>query len=365
MKKNKAFDKNIVAHLRKYAADAEEKGALHKEQLKLIYTYKWFKIFVPKEYNGLALNLPDALLLEEQLAFIDGSLGWTITLCAGANFFAGYIDKKIAAKIFTNPKVCLGGSGAVTGTAAITNNGFLVNGYWKYATGAPHLTHFTANCVIQHNGKPVVNHLNQPLVQSFFFKKNEVTIIKDWNTPGLKATAGHSFAIKRLEIPKERTFVIDTSKATHTHPVYQYPFLQFAELTLAVNTLGMARHFLSEAASIMTQRKKHKKITVRQFNYAFQQLAEAKRSINKWRNDFYGVARASWKELLRAGIVEKKTLSSISKVSLQLVKECRRQVAAIYPYCGLSAVNNNSEIARIFRDIFTASQHTLLNYPGV
>ncbi len=272
--------------------------------------------------------------------------------------------KRLPEKYSPGQKVCFGGSGAVTGTASITNNGFLVNGCWKYATGAPHLTHFTANCVIEKDGKPVLNNLNQPLVQSFFFKKNEVSIIKDWNTPGLKATAGHSFAIKKLEIPKERTFVIDTSKATHPHPVFQYPFLQFAELTIAVNTLGMARHFLSEAASIITQRKKHKKITVSQFNYAFEQLVEAKRKTNKLRNDFYSVARASWKELLTGSMVENKTLRHISKVSLQLVKECRRQVAAIYPYCGLSAVDNNSEITRIFRDIFTASQHPLLNYPG-
>jgi alkylation response protein AidB-like acyl-CoA dehydrogenase len=364
MKKNEAFNKEIVAHLRKYAPAAEEKGVLHKEQLKLIYKYKWFKIFVPKEYNGLALDLPDALLLEEQLAFIDGSLGWTITLCAGANFFVGYMDKKIAARIFNKHKVCLGGSGAVTGMAAITNNGFLVNGYWKYATGAPHLTHFTANCIIEKDGKPVLNHLHQPVVQSFFFKREEVHLIKDWNTPGLKATASHSFTVKKLEVPGERTFVIDTSKATHTHPVFQYPFLQFAELTLAVNTLGMARHFFSEAASIITQRKMHKKITVNQFNYAFAQLAEAKYKIEKLRNDFYNVARASWKELLTDNIVQNKTLRHISKISLQLVKECRRQVAAIYPYCGLSAVNNNSEITRIFKDIFTASQHPLLNYPG-
>ncbi len=56
MKKNEAFDKETVAHLRKYAAAADEKGVLHKEQLKLIYKYKWFKIFVPKEYNGLAIK---------------------------------------------------------------------------------------------------------------------------------------------------------------------------------------------------------------------------------------------------------------------------------------------------------------------
>ncbi|MFT4153368.1 acyl-CoA dehydrogenase family protein [Parafilimonas sp.] len=363
--KNKAFNKEIMAALRKYAAIADEKGRLQNEQLKLAYQYGWFKIFVPEKYNGLELGLPDALLLEEQLAFIDGSLGWTVTLCAGANLFVGYINRKTAAQIFGSQKVCFGGSGAATGKAIVTGDGFMVSGFWKYATGAPHLTHFTANCIIEKDGKPVLKKDNQPLIQSFFFKRNEVNIMEDWNTPGLKATAGHSFSVSHLKLPKERAFMIDAASATHTGPVFQFPFLQFAELTLAVNTLGMTRHFLKEAASVIKKRKQEKKITAKQYDYSDTFITNAGGSIEALREDFYEAVEAAWNELLAKKKIHTKKLHNISKLSARLVKECRAQVAAIYPYCGLSAVNGNTEIARIFRDIFTASQHSLLNYPDV
>ncbi len=363
--KNKAFDKKTIELLRKYAAVADEKSVLQPEQLKLIYKHEWFKIFVPKKYNGLELSLPDALLLEEQLAYIDGSLGWTITLCAGANLFVGYINKKIAKQIFSRQKVCFGGSGAATGKAAITDDGFIINGYWKYATGTPHLTHFTANCIIEKDGKPVLNKNNQPLIQSFFFKRSEVKVIEDWNTPGLKATAGHSFSVGNLYVPNERSFIINAETVTHDNAVFQFPFLQFAELTLAVNTLGMTSHFLKEANAVIKKRKQAKKITIKQYDYSNKLIEAASNKIEMFRTKFHEAAAAAWNELLIKKSIQAKNLNNISKLSAQLVKECRVRAAAVYPYCGLSAVNGKTEIERIFRDLFTASQHSLLNYTGI
>ncbi|MCH5682920.1 nicotinamide mononucleotide transporter [Niabella sp. W65] len=80
-----ALNKERINHLRKLCKDAEKKGSLPNALLKIAYEEKWFKLFLPKVYGGLELDLPEALRYEEQLAYIDGSLGWTITLCAGAN----------------------------------------------------------------------------------------------------------------------------------------------------------------------------------------------------------------------------------------------------------------------------------------
>ena len=75
---------------------AEQARTLTSEQLDIIYQEKWFKLFVPKAYDGLELSLPEGLRIEEALAAIDGSLGWTVTLCSGATMFIGYLDQDIA-----------------------------------------------------------------------------------------------------------------------------------------------------------------------------------------------------------------------------------------------------------------------------
>ncbi len=350
--------KKEIAEIKRLCAVSEQKAELTAALLNIIYKKKWFKLFIPKEQGGLALSLPDALKMEEQLAYIDGSLGWTITLCAGANFFAGFMEKEKAGKMFHAKNICLGGSGAATGIAKQTKDGYTVTGRWKYATGAAHLTHFTANCVIEKNGKTVLQEDGTASIRSFYFKKSEVNIYNDWHAMGLKATASRSFSVKKLKVKEERSFVIDHAHVTLEHPVYTYPFMPFAETTLAVNTLGMVNHLLDEATIIVKQ----KKLNSLQFQLADEAVHTARQEISKMSIAFYNTAEQSWNELLTKKRLSQKITKQISKVSRQLVKLCRSHASVVYPYCGLSATAQTSELNRVFRDIFTASQHALLTY---
>ncbi len=355
---NLAFTKQLAEQLEILCAQSETPRGLPASVLKIIYEKKWFKLFVPKAMGGLQWSLKEALMLEEQLAKIDGSLGWTVTLCAGANFFAGYIDAKVAAKIFSNNKVCFGGSGAATGIAQKINEGYIVNGFWKYATGNPHLTHFTANCVIHQNGQPVLTPNGMPLIQSFFFKKEEVKVYEDWHTMGLKATASNSFSVSNLKVDADRSFVIDAKCSKLPHPIYQYPFMQIAETTLAVNVLGMARHFIALAIDIFTERRKilHRE----NVDKGEKKLKQYQGKIDVLATEIYQLVSVSWEELLSRQRVSVRTAKCISVVSKKLANVCRMGVAEVYPYCGLAATSEGSAINRVFRDMFTASQHGLL-----
>lgn len=352
------LNKKEIAEIKRLCTLSEKEGALTPVLLNIIYKRKWFKLFIPKEQGGLALNLMDALQLEEQLAYIDGSLGWTVTLCSGANFFAGFMDQQKIGKLFHAKKICMGGSGAATGIAAQTKDGYVVTGRWKYATGAPHLTHFTANCIVEKNGQPVLQEDGTALVRSFFFKKSEVTIYNDWHAMGLKATASRSFSVKKLKVKGERSFIIDHTHVTLDHPVYSYPFMPFAETTLAVNTLGMMNHLLDEATIALKQ----KKVNSLQLKVADAAVQKARQEISKMRLSFYNIVQQSWKELISNKHISQKTIRQISKVSRQLVKLCRMHATIVYPYCGLAATAETSELNRVFRDLFTASQHALLTY---
>lgn len=347
---------SIIDNLRQEAAIAEKMGTLTTEQLNIIYKEKWFKLFVPTAYGGLELSLPEGLQIEEALATIDGSLGWTITLCSGATMFVGYLQHSIATAIFKDEKVCFGGSGRASGIAKINENGYEVSGLWHWATGAPHNTVFTANCVIEKDGIALKNRDGSPLVQSFFFTNDEVTIVNNWNTMGLIATAGHSFEVKNLQVAPDRTFIIDNRHATLPNPIYHYPFLQVAEATIAVNTLGMAQHFLDECAVIFKQRENS-------YSFLDKKLQESITALNYLRQQFYAAVETSWNVF----VIDKKedlpTLKDVSATSREMVLKARALVQALYPFCGMIAADKSSAINRIWRDMFTASQHSLLNSP--
>ena len=350
--------KKEIADIKRLCALSETKGRLTPALLNIIYKKQWFKLFVPKEQGGLALHLLDALQLDEQLAAIDGSLGWTVTLCSGANFFAGFMDQQKIGKLFYATKICMGGSGAATGIAEQTKTGYVVTGRWKYATGTPHLTHFTANCIIHQNGKPVLKEDGTPLIRSFYFKRSEVNVHKEWKAMGLKATASHSYSVNKLQVKAERSFLIDAAHATLEHPIYTYPFMPFAETTLAVNTLGMTNHLLDEAAMVFKQ----KKLNAAALQQADAVLQTARQEIGKMRTAFYNIVEQSWNELINKNKLSAKTTRQISAISRQLVKLCRKHATEVYPYCGLSYTAETSELNRVFRDLFTASQHALLTY---
>jgi len=359
---NTSLSKASIQIIRDYAGQSEEMGELHPELLKLAYDQNWFKLFVPELYGGPGLLLPEILRLEEAIAAADGSMGWTVTLCSGAGWFAGFLDPELAEAVFADHKVCFAGSGAVSGTALQCENGYLINGSWNYASGALHATIFTANCVLKKtDGEVMLDKNGNPQVKSFILKKDEVTVISGWSYFGLVATGSHSFKVEDVIVPSNRTFEINKDIKVKT-PGFDYPFLQLAETTLAVNSLGMALHFISLTKDSFTKRSGQKRYRDDQKAFFEKELIRCENEVKKVREEFYDTFDQSWDQLINNGVISEEGLLAVSAISRKLAHCTRRAVDDLFPYCGLEAAKKETEINRVWRDIHTASQHSLLTF---
>lgn len=354
------IDAKLTVAIRSLAAEAEKTGSLHPQQLAIIYKQKWFNLFVPEKYNGLQLTLPEALNIEESLAWVDGSVGWTVTLCSGANWFIGFLQPELANIIFNKDTVCLAGSGRPSGTARIIKGGYEITGFWKYATGSAHATAFTANCVIEDKGTIIQDKDGNPVIKSFLFLREEVILHNDWDCMGMIATSSNSFEVQQLRVHENRSFMIDGDFSFIDETVYQYPFLQFAEATLAVNSCGMAIHFMDLCEPLFIERAKNKNYNKETINTSLSCLDRARKELEEKRQSFYIIIENSWNECVQNNAVAAELLSEVSKQSRELAATSRRLVDKLYPYCGLIAADNHSEINRVWRDLHTASQHSLL-----
>ena len=345
-----------AATFRQYAHAAEELGQLHPGQLALVNQLQWFKLLVPRAYGGLETSLPDLVRLQEAISWTDGSTGWVVTLCAGAGWFGGFINPTIAQQIFNQPGVCLAGSGAVSGEAEVTDGGYRLNGTWNYASGAYHATHFTANCLIKKNGETVLGDDNTPLVLPFIVDKKDVTLLPTWKYMGMVATGSNSFKMEDVKVSADRSFHIDGRYAEVENKFYQYPFLQLAEATLAVNISGMAMHFIDLCADVFRERMTKPRLTDNHKTQLQQILKDTADSLQPTRNSFFTAVDASWDN---RGETELKAVSKISRV---LAKQAREAVDLLYPYCGLIAAAPDTELNRVWRDLHTASVHALLKF---
>jgi alkylation response protein AidB-like acyl-CoA dehydrogenase len=335
--------------LRATAFEAEQMSRFHDEQLAAIKKYNWLNMFVPRKYNGMELSLPEILRVEEGLAWSDGSSAWVVTLCSGAAWFIGFWQPELVSLVFTQKFVCVAGSGAVAGVATVRPNGFTINGYWPYATGARLATAFTVNCLVQENGQQVFDQDKNPLIKSFVLMPDEVTIHATWNAMGMKATGSNSIEVRSVEVPTSRSFVIHADHATLPHDIFRFPFAQLAETTLAVNISGLVSRFVDLAEDIL--QKEHPA--------SAKEIMMCRKRLDDARRVFYEQVDDAWNVLMISGTIAEPLLTGLSDASYAMVRRAREVVNDLYPLCGLRAADIRSEINRVWRNLHTAAQHGL------
>ncbi|MHA7129066.1 acyl-CoA dehydrogenase family protein [Algoriphagus namhaensis] len=345
------------------AAKAEKIGKLPDSWLDEIHSQKLFKLFVPVELGGLGLSFPEALKVEENLAKKDGSLGWTVTLCAGAGWFVGFLEASMAEETFGTKRVCLAGSGYVGGIAERTADGYLIEGSWTYASGALHATHFTANCEIWENGQSLRSAAGDPLIVAFILKKEEVIIREGWSYMGMRATGSYSFDAPKQKVPLNRAFEIKPDRVIRQEAIYKFPFLQFAECTLAVNILGITEHFQELIRSYFYSRNAKKAWSPMQLEHFENCFDQENGALLELREDFYAKCAEAWVQLQAQSLIHPQLLQGLSESSRELTHFCRISNARLYPFAGLAGADQGTELNRVWRDFLTVSQHGLLIFP--
>lgn len=226
-----------------------EENRLSPNTIERIFRNAWTRIWIPKEYYGLEVPLTEGLRLLEYLAKEDGSLGWVVTLTSGANYFARNIKPEVAKKIFTDTRVCFAGSGMIGGTAEKVGDKYILNGKWLWGTAAPYATHFSFNAQIVENGVPQTNSDGTPMFRSFFLEKDKVQSYDTWNAFGLIATATNEFQVHNVEVTEDNSFQYNKSYFDRG-PLDRIPFVVMADITILVNYIGIAKHYLEESLSI-------------------------------------------------------------------------------------------------------------------
>ena len=349
----------------RHAAEADVAGFLHPEQQALLHQRGWLKMLAPRACGGAELPLPDMVRLEEAVAAVDGSMGWVLTLCAGAGWFAGFLPPAKACEIIGTPQVCLGGSGAPTGYADQEGEGeargYRITGRWDFASGAPMATHFTLNAVLRKDGQPLLDEQGAPRIRAFLVPAAQVQIEATWRSIGMRASASHSYRIEGQWVGQDHSFTISPAAASADGPLYQFPFYSLAYVTLAANVAGMASHFILEAEACMRRRRHpHKGLPLLEVPEVAALLGTKQQALAAARTAFYDLLDRSWATVAGGATLSEDAMHSIQASSLAMVAAARAAVDQLYPYCGLYAANQDSTINRIWRDFHTASQHTLL-----
>lgn len=314
--------------------------SISDEVLTHIYKTKALQIWVPKVYGGLGYNFKTGLTALYEWARIDGSLGWMLTLCSGANYFSRNMLPELAKTLFSEEQTCFGGSGMVGGTAEEQPDGrFLLQGLWHYATGAPYLSHFTLNAKVCKNGKPILDNQGKPRIRSFLVERSNVQIIPNWKSMGMKATGTFSFEVNAIVVPAAYQFNYDTFYTEDA--ITQIPFRLFADLTLLVNYLGIAYHFMEEAEKGLTH------LILQVYKNS---IADDLETVLKQADEIEFLLTSNQ-------VVSLSFQDDIHKFGVNLVESLTQKISKVHRDLGIKGTQVDQPIHQIFCDFFTAILH--------
>lgn len=316
-----------------------KKSYLSQRRLDFLYENRWFKIFVPKDYGGLELNLIDGAKVLTKAATIQGGLGWALNLGGGANWFSGFFTDSVAKTLFSPTKAVIAGSGFTSGTFENNGPNILLNGKWSRCTGADHATLFSLNARNE-NGK----------VTSFVIPREGVRLSEDkWPILGLKNTSSFTIELNRTQIPKEYGFHINNIKNHENYDVFHIPFDSFARVCMSSSFIGIVKCLVRLIENDLLQKKP--------------ELA----------TDIQKILKLILKsEATRNELSEELSYLSFNKeVNTSFESELRRQlgennellyglVQQIFFKGGLSFVEEDKLIHWAYRDVLTGVQHYMV-----
>ncbi len=353
---------HITAQLRTYTADMEKSGSLPPAVLDIIYQQHWFQLLVPAAFGGQELNLPDTVQLFEALAWADANAGWCVNLGAGANMFAGYLDAAFAASVFSDPTICCAGSGAVSGKARRTSGGYMLSGRWKYASGANHATHFTANAYLLNEEGEALIEDGQAVFRSFIVPEAQVFNHRNWNAIGLKATSSNDFEIKEIFVPDTHTFTLLRPSAFAQGPLYQFPFSQLAVVNMACMATGIALHFIDLYIELAGNKKPmHSEALLGDIPAATLIFDKAYKNFMTARAAMYHELQVLWNLYAQAQTADATALQQFDTTCKQAAQAARALMNELYPLCGMSILDPSGALNKVWRDAMTALQHYLLS----
>jgi alkylation response protein AidB-like acyl-CoA dehydrogenase len=345
-------------------------GRLPDDLVQALADAGMFRLTLPRSIGGPEVDPTTWLMVLEDLSYADGAVGWVTAIADGtaAAVVGGLTEPAVRALYGHDPRVVTCGAiGVMGGQATPVPGGYRVSGRWPFGSGCLHSTYLASLCTVQqprddgdgsgpHRGGDGDSELCVVVVPA-----GEVTILDTCHVVGLRGTGSNDYTLTDVFVPAERAYNPRAPKQ-HPGPLYAQRFYLFAH---AAHALGIARRAIDELTDLAsTKRLGQPDQRLRDRGLVQVDVTEAEALVGSARAYLYDVVRDVW-ETVTAG----RNLSDEQRAParLSMVTGVRNAAAAVdrmYGAAGASSIYESNPLARCFRDIHTATQHSMVGRPA-
>lgn len=349
---------------------SEAQGTMTQAVVDAVAEAGLFWIMVPTEVGGLGANIATCLAVFEELAYADGSAGWSVMANATSSCFAAvYLDDAAVEAMFGGGQRAIhGGMFAPVGHATASDEGYVVNGDYRFGSGTAHAAWIAAGVMEMEDGEPAVTDAGLPAMTVTFIPRDQVELLDNWDVMGLVGTGSYDYRVDHVVVPERFTFRLLEATARRGGPTHGIGLFGLTAAGHAGFALGVGRRGLDEILRIarVKARLGGDPIADQQlFQHDFALHDAAVRAA-------HGYVLASFRAV-EAVVADGGSPTNEQQQRLRQSTTWATRVSAdacrfAYTWAGSDGLKNPSVVQRCFRDISAGTQHlfvdnnTLANY---
>ncbi|WP_246102528.1 acyl-CoA dehydrogenase family protein [Methylobacterium terricola] len=320
------------------------------ERLKALGLYR---AMVARRFGGDERSPAEFCRMIEAIAEADGSAGWVASFGVSATYLAALPEPTLETLYADGPDIVFAGGLFPLQPARKVEGGFVVNGRWKFGSGATGATHIGVGITVEGDttgGLPRVAVM--PAAQ--------VEIVPDWDVVGLQGTGSHDLVVRDVFVPEDWTLIRGGAPSVDA-AVYRYPTMAFAAQVLAVVGLGIARSALSEVAAMAGGRASLTGAP-RMADRAHVQIevAKAEAALRSARAFFYEATEAAWQTVLAGDRPSNEAVATLRLAATHAARTGADESRAAFALAGTTAIYNGHRLSRALCDSLVVAQHAFL-----
>ena len=238
------------------AAQAEINATVSENVINLLKESKITRIMLPKEYGEPQVSLKEFTDIVRTVSSYNISAGWLTYLYPLHNILPAYLEKNTRDEIVNQGGLICDVFAAV-GKAEKVDGGYIISGAWNFASGVLYSDWIGLGVAAE------VDDSDKREIVMPIFHKDQVEVVKNWDTFGLRGTGSNQVKVDNVFVPNNRILRLDHADKFSRPPeedydqdylFYNAPFYATFYLGFPAIALGGAERILKEFKTLTEQR---------------------------------------------------------------------------------------------------------------
>jgi alkylation response protein AidB-like acyl-CoA dehydrogenase len=316
-----------------------------------------YRLLLPPEYGGEAIDLLTFYDLLEEVASYDGSAGWNFSIGSSTPIVLGDLPPARLHAIFSGPDSCVAASASPPGRAVEVAGGYRIRGRFAWASGIHQARWVIANCLVFDGDAMRKSAAGAPVMLGFVMPREDCTVLDTWHVLGMRGTGSTEFEVNEVFVPKDMAIRFFTTESRYPYPIFHLPPTYFGYNHVGVMN-GIARSALDGLKALASSKTSAMAGTsLREDPQAQYSVAKAEAMIEANRLTVKEAFRAVWIRIVAGESAPLEIRARLRRSIAHAAEGAVEAVQLCYRAAGGTAVYTSAPFERALRDVNTAATH--------